>query len=51
MARILVINPNSSAAVTAAMDRALDPLRAPDGPEIVRHQSRRPGRHRKSGRR
>ncbi|MGB1005835.1 MAG: aspartate/glutamate racemase family protein, partial [Thalassobaculaceae bacterium] len=35
MARILVINPNSSAAVTAAMDRALDPLRAPDGPEIV----------------
>ena len=35
MARILVINPNSSAVVTAAMDRALDPLRAADGPEIV----------------
>ena len=35
MARILVINPNSSAVVTAAMDLALDPLRAADGPEIV----------------
>jgi Asp/Glu/hydantoin racemase len=33
--RIVVINPNSTAAVTAAMDRALDPLRMDGGPEIV----------------
>ena len=33
--RIVVINPNSTEAVTAAMDRALDPLRIPGGPEIV----------------
>lgn len=32
--RILVINPNSSVAVTRAMDRALDPLRSADGPAI-----------------
>jgi allantoin racemase len=35
MARILVLNPNSSAEVTASMDAALAPLRAPGGPEIV----------------
>jgi Asp/Glu/hydantoin racemase len=28
MARILVINPNSSTGVTASMDRGLDPIRA-----------------------
>lgn len=33
--RILVINPNSSQGVTDAMDRALEPLRAKDGPDIV----------------
>lgn len=33
--RIVVINPNSTEAVTAAMDRALDPLRIAGGPEIV----------------
>ena len=33
--RIVVINPNSTAAVTAGMDAALDPLRSIDGPEIV----------------
>jgi Asp/Glu/hydantoin racemase len=33
--RILVINPNSSEAVTAAMDRALEPLRRAGGPEIA----------------
>jgi len=33
--RIVVINPNSTEAVTAAMDRALDPLRMEGGPEIV----------------
>lgn len=33
--RILVINPNSSAAVTAAIDAALRPLRAAGGPEII----------------
>jgi len=32
--RIVVINPNSTEAVTAAMDRALDPLRLPGGPAI-----------------
>jgi allantoin racemase len=32
--RIVVINPNSSAAVTAAIDRALAPLRMAGGPEI-----------------
>ena len=34
MSRILVINPNSSETVTAAMDAALDPLRMAGGPEI-----------------
>lgn len=34
-ARILVINPNSSEAVTAAIDAALAPLRLPGGPEIA----------------
>ena len=33
--RILTINPNSSAAVTAAIDEALEPLRIAGGPEIV----------------
>jgi allantoin racemase len=33
--RIRVINPNSNEAVTAAIDRALEPLRFADGPEIV----------------
>ena len=33
--RIVVINQNSTEAVTAAMDRALDPLRMEGGPEIV----------------
>jgi len=33
--RIVVINPNSTEAVTAAMDRALDPLRIAGGPEIL----------------
>ncbi len=32
--RILVINPNSTEAVTAAIDRAMAPLRSPGGPEI-----------------
>ena len=32
--RILVINPNSTEAVTEAMDAALAPLRLPGGPEI-----------------
>ena len=32
--RIVVINPNSSAAVTAAIERALAPLRMAGGPEI-----------------
>ncbi len=35
MPRILVINPNSSAAVTAAIDHALERLRVPGGPVIV----------------
>jgi Asp/Glu/hydantoin racemase len=34
MKQILVINPNSTEAVTRAMDAALDPLRSPGGPEI-----------------
>ncbi len=34
MSGILVINPNSSVAVTAALDRALDPLRVSGGPAI-----------------
>ena len=34
MPRILVINPNSSAAVTAAIDTAVERLRVPGGPEI-----------------
>jgi allantoin racemase len=33
--RILVINPNSSATVTAAIDAAIEPLRLPGGPEIT----------------
>ncbi len=33
--RILVVNPNSSEAVTAAIDAALAPLRLPGGPEIA----------------
>ena len=33
-ARIVVINPNSSEAVTAAIDRAVAPLRMAGGPEI-----------------
>jgi len=33
--RILVINPNSSAAVTAAIDAAVAPLRLPGGPVIT----------------
>jgi allantoin racemase len=32
--RIIVINPNSTEDVTAAMDRALDPLRISGGPQI-----------------
>jgi len=35
MPRILVINPNSSASVTAAIDTAMAPLRLPGGPEIT----------------
>jgi allantoin racemase len=35
MARILILNPNSSTSVTASMDAALDLLRTPDGPELV----------------
>jgi Asp/Glu/hydantoin racemase len=31
---IIVINPNSSRAVTAGMDRAIETLRRPDGPAI-----------------
>lgn len=34
MARILVINPNSSVATTAAMEEGLAPLRRPDGPLV-----------------
>lgn len=34
MSKILVLNPNSNTEVTAAMDRALDPLRFRNGPEI-----------------
>lgn len=33
--RIIVINPNSTVAVTEDIDRALDPLRFADGPEIA----------------
>jgi allantoin racemase len=33
--RILVINPNSSAAVTETIDEAMAPLRLPGGPEIA----------------
>lgn len=35
MKRILVLNPNSSADITAAMSSALDIVRSPAGPEIV----------------
>ncbi len=31
---IVVVNPNSSRSVTADMDRALDPLRRPEGPAV-----------------
>ena len=34
VSRILVINPNSSTTVTAALDRGLDPLRCAGGPRI-----------------
>src|SRR5262249_29629055 len=34
MPTIYVINPNSTKAVTAAIDEALEPLRSNDGPEI-----------------
>src|SRR5258708_36018937 len=34
MSQILVINPNSTEAVTRSMDAALEPLRLPGGPEI-----------------
>jgi Asp/Glu/hydantoin racemase len=37
MARILVINPNSSAAVTAAIDASVAPLRLSVGPAIETH--------------
>jgi Asp/Glu/hydantoin racemase len=33
--RIVVVNPNSTLAVTAGIDEALEPLRSVDGPEIV----------------
>ena len=33
--RVLVIHPNSSASVTAAVDAAAAPLRLPDGPEVT----------------
>ena len=32
--RILVINPNSTVAVTEGIDRALEPLRLPGGPQF-----------------
>ena len=32
--RILVINPNSTVAVTADIDKAMEPLRLPGGPAI-----------------
>ena len=32
---VYVINPNSSQAVTAAIDQAVAPLRSVDGPDIV----------------
>lgn len=37
MTRILVLNPNSNPEVTTAMDRALDPWRFADGPQIGRY--------------
>jgi allantoin racemase len=37
MTRVLVLNPNSSAEVTASMDAALGIVRTPGGPEIVCH--------------
>lgn len=45
MARILVINPNSSVNVTAEIDKAVEPLRLPSGPEIevVRLEDGPPG--------
>jgi Asp/Glu/hydantoin racemase len=33
--RILVINPNSTEAVTRSIDAAMEPLRIPGGPEII----------------
>ena len=33
--QILVINPNSNGAVTAAIDRAVEPLRFPGGPSVT----------------
>ena len=33
--RVLVINPNSNKSMTAAMDRSLDRMRYPGGPEII----------------
>ncbi len=35
MTRILVVNPNSTTAVTDSMNAALDILRTPGAPEIV----------------
>jgi Asp/Glu/hydantoin racemase len=35
MATILVLNPNSSTSVTASMDKALEPLRQSNGPDIA----------------
>jgi Asp/Glu/hydantoin racemase len=35
--RILVINPNSNETITQGLDEALEPLRFPNGPEIVCH--------------
>ena len=35
MSKILVLNPNANPEVTVAMDRALDPLRFANGPQII----------------
>ena len=35
MTRIYIINPNSSTAMTLMIDRRLDDLRRPDGPELI----------------
>ena len=42
---ILVINPNSNLAVTAALDAALVPLRFADGVDPLYDASRKPIRH------